>query len=176
MKPRTLPKPLLHFLISFLLEIKTIFCSVELLNQDVRYQCPVYGFFKFPKPKQKSFTRHIWKYDQGDYDLLRTKSASTDWTSLYDEDIDTHAENITSHITSLAKECIPNKTIRIIFKFCDTDSWFYKSFYDGISNKLKSNKLSSRDWWSILKKVISPTSNFVIPPLESNGNIYTPMK
>ena len=48
-----------------------------------------------------------------------------------------------------------------------------KSFYDGISNKLKSNKLSSRDWWSILKEVISPTSNSVIPPLESNGNIYT---
>ena len=48
-----------------------------------------------------------------------------------------------------------------------------KSFYDGISNKLKSYKLSSRDWWSILKKVISPTSNFFIPPLESNGNIYT---
>ena len=48
-----------------------------------------------------------------------------------------------------------------------------KSFYDEISNKLKSNKLSSRDWWSILKKVISPVSNSVIPPLESNGNIYT---
>ncbi|MEW8512948.1 MAG: hypothetical protein AB2608_19100, partial [Candidatus Thiodiazotropha sp.] len=183
------------------------------LNQEVRYHCPVYGIFKFSKPKQKSFTRHVWKYLQGDYDLLRTKAASTDWTSLYDDDISTHAENITSHIISIAKECIPNKTIRVrpsdppwitsyikhhirkrkraYRKAKHTNSpikWakFRKirnkvvtlirdsktSFYDGISNKLKSNKLSSRDWWSILKKVISPTSNSVIPALESNGYIY----
>lgn len=184
------------------------------LNQEVRYHCPVYGIFKFSKPKQKSFTRHIWKYFQGDYDLLRTKAASTDWTSLYDDDISTHAENITSHIISIAKECIPNKTIRIrpsdppwitsyikhyirkrkraYRKAKRTSSsimWtkFRKlrnkvvalirdsknSFYDGISNKLKSNNLTSRDWWTVLKKVISPTSSSVIPPLESNGSIFT---
>ena len=34
------------------------------LHQEVRYHCPVYGMFKFPKPKQNLFTRRIWKYDQ----------------------------------------------------------------------------------------------------------------
>lgn len=184
------------------------------LNQDIRYHCPVYGIFKFSKPKLKSFTRHIWKYDQGDYDLLRTKATSTDWGSLYNNDISVHAENITSHIISIAKECVPNKTIRIrpsdppwittyIKRYIRKRKTAYrkakrtnspvnwikfrqlrnkvvalirdskKSLYEGISNKLKSNNLSSRDWWSTLKKIISPNSNSAIPPLESNGSIYT---
>ena len=40
------------------------------LHQDVRYHCPVYGVFKYTKTSRKSFTRHIWSYDRGDYDLL----------------------------------------------------------------------------------------------------------
>ena len=40
-------------------------------------------------------------------------------------------------------------------------------------SKLKSDPLSSKEWWSILKTVISPNATFSIPPLESNGNIYT---
>ena len=35
------------------------------LNQDVRYHCPIYGIFKFSKPKIKTFTRHVWSYEQG---------------------------------------------------------------------------------------------------------------
>ena len=29
------------------------------LNQDIRFHCPIYGIFKFTKPKCKSFKRHI---------------------------------------------------------------------------------------------------------------------
>ena len=42
-----------------------------------------------------------------------------------------------------------------------------------IENKLNSNTLISRDWWSTLKSVISSTNSSSIPPLENNGQIYT---
>ena len=42
-----------------------------------------------------------------------------------------------------------------------------------IANKLKSDSLSSRNWWTILKSFISPTSKQALPPLELNVNIYT---
>ena len=83
------------------------------LNQDVRYHLPIYGIFKFSKPKIKTFTRHVWSYEQGDYDLLRQKASAIDWNSLQNDNIDVHAENINTAIRSLAAECIPNKHVRI---------------------------------------------------------------
>lgn len=61
------------------------------LNQALRYHCPVFGLLKFSKPKAKSFTRHIWYYDQGDFQLLRTRAAETDWNSLRDDNLDIYA-------------------------------------------------------------------------------------
>ena len=58
------------------------------LNQDVRYHCPIYGIFKFSKPKIKTFTRHVWSYEQGDYDLLRQKASAIDWNSLQNDNVD----------------------------------------------------------------------------------------
>ena len=75
--------------------------------------CPIYGIFKFSKPKIKTFTRHVWSYEQGDYDLLRQKASAIDWNSLQNDNINVHAENINTDIRSLATECIPNKHVRI---------------------------------------------------------------
>lgn len=47
------------------------------------------------------------------------------------------------------------------------------SLLDEISNKLKSNNVTSRAQWTVLKKGISPTSTSTIPPLESDGSIIT---
>ena len=44
------------------------------LNQELRYHCPVYGILKFSKQKHKTFTRHIWSYEHGNYNILRGKS------------------------------------------------------------------------------------------------------
>ena len=44
---------------------------------------------------------------------------------------------------------------------------------DKIANKLKSDSLSSRKWWTTLKYFISPVSKASLPPLELNGIIYT---
>ena len=38
-----------------------------------------------------------------------------------------------------------------------------------IANKLKSETLSSEDWWTTLKSVISPNSKCSVPPLQTNG-------
>ena len=44
---------------------------------------------------------------------------------------------------------------------------------DKIAEKLKSDNLSSRSWWSILKSFIAPSSNSSLPPLDHNGRLYT---
>ena len=83
------------------------------LNQEVRYHCPIYGILKFSKPKFTSFTRHIWYYDQGNYELLHDKATSFDWDYIKNNDINTYANNFNTTITTVAKECIPNRHIRI---------------------------------------------------------------
>ena len=83
------------------------------LNQDVRFHCPIYGVLKFSKPKSKAFVRHIWSYENGNYELLREKASAFDWQSLENDDLDIYANNINSCILSLAAECIPNKHVRI---------------------------------------------------------------
>ena len=45
-----------------------------LLNQELRYHCPVYGTLKFSKQKHITFTRHIWSYEHGTYNILREKA------------------------------------------------------------------------------------------------------
>ena len=82
-------------------------------NQDLRYHCPIYGIFKFSKPKVSSFTRRIWYYDRCDFNVLRNKVNAVDWNSLQDNNIDTYANNIHSTVMSLATECIPNKHVRV---------------------------------------------------------------
>ena len=73
------------------------------LQQDVRYHCPIYGIFNFAKPKQKSYTRHIWKYEQGDYVTLKHMANTFDWTSLKHEDINIYSANITEKNTGNIK-------------------------------------------------------------------------
>ena len=83
------------------------------LHQDTRYHCPIYGICKFSKNVRKSFTHCIRKYDQGNYDLLRTKFSETNWDAISDTDVNILAENLTNHIITLSTECIQNKTICI---------------------------------------------------------------
>ena len=44
---------------------------------------------------------------------------------------------------------------------------------DKLREKLKSDNLTSKDWWSTLKYFISPESKSTIPPLNSNNNVIT---
>ena len=184
------------------------------LEQDLRYHCPIFGLLKFTKPKPKSYTRQIWNYGQGDFQLLRAKAVEIDWKALRHENIDIYATNITNHILNIAKECVPNKVIRVkptdppwltshiksyirkrkrayrkakrsdspvhwakFKRLCNKVTSMIRQskqdLTDKIANKLKSNTLSSRSWWSILKSFISRISKTSIPPLDHNGRLYT---
>lgn len=83
------------------------------LQQDIRFRCPVFGILNFSKPKRKSFTCHIWRYDHGDYNLFRQKVVTADWSELKHENIDTYANGFTDNKMDLAKSCIPNKIVTI---------------------------------------------------------------
>ena len=83
------------------------------LGQELRYHCPIYGIFKFSKTKVHSFMRHILSYDHADFNLLRSKAESIDWTSLQDDDINVYANNTNKTINNIASECIPNRYVRI---------------------------------------------------------------
>ena len=133
---------------------------------------------------------------------------------MSDPDINIHTKNITDHIISISKACIPNRLTRIkpdepfwmninIKRYIRKRKKAYKqakrinipshwrkfrairnkvinmireskkTLNETIENKLNSNTLTSRDWWSTLKPVISPTNSSSIPPLENNGQTYT---
>ena len=183
------------------------------LSQETRYHCPVYGIFKFIKHKRKSFSRRIWRYEQGDYDSLRKKIANTDWDALTDPDINIYTRNLTDHINSLTAECVPNRSVRIrssdppwittaIRKLIRKRKRAYKKATQQnnlrlwskfkkirnkvvdystvqtpvcrhLSNKLKSESPSSKDWWSTLKPFITTSQNSSVPTLEKDGNIYS---
>ena len=51
-----------------------------------------------------------------------------------------------------------------------------KAFFDKITDKSKSESFFSKDWWSTLKSTIDQNTKLQIPPLESNGLIYTDEK
>ena len=48
-----------------------------------------------------------------------------------------------------------------------------RDFNENIANKLKYDTLSSKDWWSTIKTVISPNSSNSLPPLDKHGQKIT---
>ena len=60
-----------------------------------------------------SFNRHVWYYDRGDYNLLRNKASEINWAALQNDDVDVHAKNLHNEIITIARECIPNKEIKV---------------------------------------------------------------
>ena len=182
------------------------------LSQDIRFHCPVFGILNFSKPKAKSFERHIWLYNQGNYDLLREKASITDWESFKHPNIDVYAERITNQLKEISNECIPNKIVRVkpsnlpwltanikklirkrkrLFRKArpTNDPILWQRFrrlrnkitsmirlskqnhIDKLAEKLKSENLSSSDWWPTLKHFISPGQKSTLPPLQSNDEL-----
>ena len=83
------------------------------LGQDLRYHCPIFGIFKFCRPIRRSFTRHIWRYEQGNYDLLKEMASSTDWNALHNSDINVYAKRLIDKILEISKDSIPNKIVTL---------------------------------------------------------------
>ena len=92
-------------------ETHVVYCRVgdSFLNQEIRFHCPVFGILNCTRPKIKSYTRHTWSHDGGDFNLLHERAAHTNWNILSDPDFNLHTKNITDHIIITSKACIPNR-------------------------------------------------------------------
>ena len=83
------------------------------LEQNIKYHCPVFCIFEFCKNVPKTFTRHIWLYDKGNFNGLRNALSQTDWETIKHPNIDTYAKQFSEHILNTAKKFIPNKNVTI---------------------------------------------------------------
>ena len=87
------------------------------LVQSVHTHCPVCFVLSYHKALTPISTRQIWLYDRGNYQPFSRDLHETKWELLKDNDIDAFAKNIIDRITALifflAKQHIPNKTIKI---------------------------------------------------------------
>jgi hypothetical protein len=87
--------------------------SIDLLPPLGSRHASVYLEFEITYPRDKSFKRHIWSYDKGNYDLLNVAIGRYSWNNilLEDEDIDCKTERWTNAYLSLCKEDIPNREV-----------------------------------------------------------------
>ena len=63
-------------------------------------------YFLYSRPEKHSYSRLIWKYEQGDYIKLRANTSTTYLDALVDNEIDVYALNITAKILEIAKKYI----------------------------------------------------------------------
>ena len=83
------------------------------LDQNIRYHCPVFAIVKYNKPVRKSFYRHIWRYELGDYEKLRTLLSHVQLNQLIRDDINIYTQNVPNVICGAAQRSIPNKKVCI---------------------------------------------------------------
>ena len=76
------------------------------LGQDLRYHFPIFGRFKFCKQIHRSFTRHIWRHEQGNYDLLKEMTSSTDRNVLHNPDINVYAKRLIDKILEISNTIV----------------------------------------------------------------------
>ena len=105
-------------------------CTIDLVNKPenvlysgvsspfipnlVRYHCPTVLYLKHRKILRKTFRRHIWLYDKGDYVKYRNKLNRIDWDNiLATHDVNKCAEQFSDSIMLAARESIPNKIVTI---------------------------------------------------------------
>lgn len=84
-----------------------------LLEQNIRYHCPIFSVLNFVKNTTPTYERHIYLYDKGDYKTLSRELTETDWNSIKSNDIDIYAANITEKIIDLVNKHVPNKNIKV---------------------------------------------------------------
>ena len=78
------------------------------------YHCSIYCKFQIQYPKDKKYTRHIWYYDQCNYDNLNEAILNAPWgvIDIFD-DVDEAVDYFTDLLLNISKEHIPNREITI---------------------------------------------------------------
>jgi len=111
--------------------------------------CTIEINIRFKMFKPNSYTRHVWFYDRADFKGLNQAIQNYNWDTCFQVDsIDEVNQRWTSSFLTLAREYIPNKTIRIRPKDVP---WFtselrdLKKQKDRIHKIAKASKLAA-DW------------------------------
>lgn len=71
----------------------------------------------------KTYTRSVWDYKNGDYELMKIKMDETNWESLITDENDTHmaCTNFTKTFLEIASKCIPTRDVIVR---CNDKVWF----------------------------------------------------
>ena len=75
--------------------------------------CTVFCKFNLIYQRSSTFKRHIWLYDRGDYDALRTGLRNLSLEEVEEVDIDSAVETLTEKLKSEMLKHIPNKMVII---------------------------------------------------------------
>jgi hypothetical protein len=89
--------------------------SVNILPPLGSKHATVHMKFQIAYPRDKSYMRHIWDYDKGNYQLLNETISSHPWGDLLsaEQSIDDKTVNWTNTFLGLCKDSIPNRVIRV---------------------------------------------------------------
>ena len=86
----------------------------NILDNSIRFHCPISGIINVEKCNNKTFKRKVWQYHQGNYELYSDILWNTDWDYLIDNtDLDTAVDNVTNTIFKVTEIAITNKTVCI---------------------------------------------------------------
>ena len=115
--------------------------------------CPTYATLRFYKPN-RTYRKHIWKYDDGDYASMNMHFLNTNWDHMLDtNNTEKAAELVAEKINNIAKENIPNSEITIRPK---DPPWLTNSIRMHIrkrNRKHKRAKLTNRqEHWSAFRQ------------------------
>ena len=61
----------------------------------------------------KCFKRIVWDYKHGNYERFRQQVPDTDWDTIINDDDTTVCINFTDKFFTIAKECMPLKTMLV---------------------------------------------------------------
>lgn len=139
------------------------FVAAPFIPDLIRFHCPIVSVFKFSKPIQSSFKRHIWLYDKGDYPTYRNLLQSTDWASiLANNDMNSIAINIADSITSAASKSIPNKTV--IIRSTDVP-WMNNNIRQMIKKRNKihqtAKSTNTESSWEEFRRIRNATTSII---------------
>ena len=114
----------------------------------------------FEYPVSTSYKRLVWLYSRGNYQELRDKIETHDWTFINDAPIDDVAKKFEEAFLGLVNECIPSKLVTI---HTDDKPWYDFTIrkHSRLRDKLRKEALKSHNpaHWQAYKSARNKVNN-----------------
>ena len=86
--------------------------SIDILPPLGSHHAALYVEFQITYPRDKNYTRHVWDYSKGNYDLLNVSIDRYPWDNILNNDnLDDITKDLTSNFLNLCKDAIPNSRV-----------------------------------------------------------------